>query len=221
MVEFDNAGFAYGATEVLRDASLTVEPGAFCVVHGRPGAGKTTLVRLLRGELAPSAGDVRVLGRPVPFGNRSALARLRRRIGFIESRNRFLNHLPLGENVAAALLAEGGGAGRRDDIAALLAWVGLAGRAGELPCGLSSDESRRAALARALINGPDLVLADEPTGGLSDEEALDLMGYFVELNAMGTTVLLATANADLAEHLLSLRPAQVAQLSHKRLEALG
>lgn len=219
MVEFDNAGFAFGAKEVLRGASLRVEQGSFCAVYGPTAAGKTTLMRLLRGEIAPTAGEVRVFGHPVPAGDRHRLAGLRRRVALVESRNRFLNHLTVGENVAAALLAGGAGAGRQQDISALLTWVGLGGRMGDLPCALTADESRRAALARALINSPELLLADEPAYGLSAEEALDLVAYFAEVNAMGTTVVFATSDAALAEHLLALRPVQVAYLAAGRLEA--
>ncbi len=222
MVEFEHAGFSYGATEVLRDVTFSVDEGAFCVVYGRPGAGKTTLLRLCRGEIASEAGEVRVLGRTVRARDRKAVAALRRRIGFIGRHNRFLDHLTLAENLAVPLIADGGRPeARGEDLAALLTWVGLEGRATAYPPGLSPVEARRAALARAVINSPELILADEPAGGLAGKAALDLVSLILDLHAMGTTVLLTSSDSDVVEHLIATRPMQVGHLEGGRLEAVA
>lgn len=219
MVEFEHAGFSYKATEVLRDISFSVKEGAFCVIYGRSGAGKTTLLRLCRGEIGPDVGEVRVLGRPVLVRDRGAVAGLRRRIGFIGHRNRFLEHLTLAENLAVPLIASGERPdGRGEDLAALLAWVGLEDHAAAYPAHLSPVEARRAALARAVISSPELIIADEPVGGLSGEAAFDIMSLILDLHAMGTTVLLASNDSDLVEHLLAIRPMQVGHLEGGRLE---
>jgi cell division transport system ATP-binding protein len=197
VVEFESVAFAYGPVEVLRDVSFAVAPGAFCVVYGEAGAGKTTLLRLARGEIAPTAGVVRVLGAPVPAADRAAVAALRRRIGVL-AEDGFLDHLSLRDNLAAPLAAEGTLARRAADVDALIAWLGLARRAEDPPARLTEAERRRAALGRALINGAELILADEPTRTLGEEEGEDILRRLVELNGMGRTVLALTGRTGVA-----------------------
>lgn len=221
LVEFEHAGFSYGGTEVLRDVTFSVQEGAFCVVFGRPGAGKSTLLRLCRAEVAPDCGMVRVLGWPVQIRDRRGVSRLRQRIGLIRRDNRFLDHLTLAENLAVPMLANGSRPEERgEDMAALLAWVGLDGHAAEFPCNLTPAEARRAAVARAVISGPELIIADEPVAGLSGEEALEVMSLILELHGMGMTVLLASSDGDLVQDLIAARSVQVAHLENGRLEVV-
>jgi cell division transport system ATP-binding protein len=199
LIEFQEAGYAAGAAEILRDVTFAVEPGALCVLMGGPGAGKTTVLRLCLGEIAPSSGQVLAFGAPVPVGNRTALARLRRRIGLIERDPVFLDHASVRDNAAAPLVAAGIDPEERGrDIDELLAWTGIAAMAAARPCALDAAARRRLALARAVVGGAEVILADDPTAGLAPEPARSLVRHLDELNAMGRTLLVATADAETA-----------------------
>lgn len=201
MIEFHEVGFAYnghGERPVLRDVSLALPPGSFTLLAGQSGAGKTTLMRLACLDLAPDSGAVLFHGRAVPPRDRDAVADLRRGIGVVAQEARFLDHLPLIDNIALPLRVAGLDVTERaDDIAALLDWVDLAGRVHAMPRELSGGERQRAALARAVILSPDVILADEPTAALDWDMALRLLTLLVELNRMGKTVLIATHDANL------------------------
>ncbi|HET9068965.1 MAG TPA: ATP-binding cassette domain-containing protein [Amaricoccus sp.] len=200
MIEFDEAGFSYGRRTVLAGVSLALVPGGFHFLVAPSGAGKTTLLRLCYLDLAPTVGEVRHFGRRIRPRDRSAIASLRRSVGVVEQDCHLLEHLPLAENVALPLSVSGiPPEERADDVAALLAWVELAHRARALPRELSGGERRRAALARAVILSPELILADEPTGGVDRTTARGLMTLLADLNRMGKTVLVATHDAGLAE----------------------
>jgi cell division transport system ATP-binding protein len=199
LIEFQEAGYAAGAAEILRDVTFAVGPGALCVLMGGPGAGKTTVLRLCLGEIAPSSGQVLAFGAPVPVGNRTALARLRRRIGLIERDPVFLDHASVRDNAAAPLVAAGIDPEERGrDIDELLAWTGIAAMAAARPCALDAAARRRLALARAVVGGAEVILADDPTAGLAPEPARSLVRHLDELNAMGRTLLVATADAETA-----------------------
>jgi cell division transport system ATP-binding protein len=199
LIEFEEAGFSYGARTVLGGVTLSLAPGGFHFLIGPSGAGKTTLMRLCYLDLMPTVGSVRHFGRRLGALDRNAIASLRRSVGVVQEDCQFIEHLSLAENVALPLLVSGVAPEERaDDVAALLAWVELGHRARALPGTLSRGERRRAALARAVILNPEVILADEPTGGLDRTTARGLMTLLGELNRMGKTVLVATHDANLA-----------------------
>jgi cell division transport system ATP-binding protein len=199
MVRFENVGLRYGmGPEVLRDISFTIEAGSFRFLTGPSGAGKTSLLRLLFLALKPTRGLITLLGRDVATLPRRELPTLRRRIGVVFQEFRLLDHLTTFENVALPLRVAGERLSRdRDDVMELLQWVGLADQASAYPPVLSGGEKQRAAIARAVIGKPELLLADEPTGNVDPVLALRLMRLLVELNRFGTTVVIATHDTNL------------------------
>jgi cell division transport system ATP-binding protein len=196
VIAFDGVGYSYGGAALFTDVTLTLSPGSFHFLTGPSGAGKTTVLKLVYAELLPTQGRLTVFGEELRGLGRDAVARLRRRIGVIHQDCQFLDHLPVAANVALPLTV----AGRAPEIADLedlLAWVGLRPLADALPPSLSGGERQRAAVARAVITAPDIVLADEPTGNVDWEMSLRLLALFVELNRMGKTVLVATHDMNL------------------------
>jgi cell division transport system ATP-binding protein len=219
VIEFEDAGFSYGRTPVLEALNLTLEPGSFTFLLGPSGAGKTTLLRLCTLELSPTVGQVTHFGRRLREGDRDAIAGLRRTIGVVHQDCDFLDHLSLAENVALPLRAGGAAPGdREEDIDALLQWVDLGGRAGVRPPELTSGERQRAALARAVILSPELILADEPTGSIDWEMALRLLTLLVELNQMGKAVLVATHDPNLIKATEERMAVRVLRLHRGRVE---
>jgi cell division transport system ATP-binding protein len=193
VIDFDGAGFSYGARRVLRSVSLTLEPGSFHFLTGRSGAGKTTLLKLVYLALTPTEGDVRVFGATTSGMRRADTAAARRRMGLVLQDSDLLEHMNLFDNIALPLRVAGQDpAARAADVAALAGWVGLGERLDALPRELSSGERQRAAVARAIVAAPSLVIADEPTGDVDEEAAGRILELFLELNRNGTTVLIAT-----------------------------
>jgi cell division transport system ATP-binding protein len=219
VVELDDVGFSFGRTPVLRGTTLTLAPGSLTVLVGVSGAGKTTLLRLCYLDLAPTEGRVRLFGRPVARRSRKATAPLRQAIGVLPQDRRMLEHLPLIDNVALPLRISGAAPeGRADDLRALLEWVGLANRADALPAELSGGERGRAALARAVILSPEIILADEPAQGADRESADALAALLIELHRMGKTVLVATHDRTLARSIAVRASARLLTLADGRLE---
>ena len=193
MIEFEAARFAYGPRAVLSGATVTLEPGSLHFLTGRSGAGKTTFLRLIHLALTPDAGAVRVFGADTRALDRAARAALRRRMGLVLQDCDLLDHMSLHDNIALPLRVAGADLGARaGDVAALARWVGLGDRLEALPRELSSGERQRAAVARAVVAAPELVLADEPTGDVDEEAAGRILDLFLELNRNGATVLVAT-----------------------------
>ncbi len=194
MIRFENVGLRYGVgPEILRDLSFDIAPKSFQFLTGPSGAGKTTLIRLLFLTLKPTRGLISVFGQEVARLDRSELPALRRRIGVVFQDFRLLDHLTTFENVALPLRVLGREeSAYRADVVDLLRWVGLGDRMHALPAILSGGEKQRAAIARALITRPEMLLADEPTGNVDPPLAARLMRLFVELNRLGTSVLIAT-----------------------------
>ncbi|MCE1235625.1 MAG: cell division ATP-binding protein FtsE [Hyphomicrobiales bacterium] len=194
MIEFENVGLRYGTgPEVLRDLTFAIEPRSFQFLTGPSGAGKTSLIRLLFMSLKPTRGLIRVFGRDTSQVGRADLPGLRRRIGVVFQDFRLLDHLTTYENVALPLRVSGRAeASYRADVVDLLEWVGLGERMHAMPPVLSGGEKQRAAIARALITRPEILLADEPTGNVDPPLARRLLRLFVELNRLGTSVLIAT-----------------------------
>ena len=194
MVRFENVGLRYGiGPEVLRDLNFQIEPHSFQFLTGPSGAGKTTLLRLLFLSLRPTRGLITVFDHDVATVSSDTLATLRRRIGIVFQDFRLLDHMTTYENVALPFRVMGKDeAGYRNEVVELLHWVGLGDRVGALPPVLSGGEKQRAAIARAVIARPQLLLADEPTGNVDPSLAQRLLRLFVELNKSGTSVIIAT-----------------------------
>ncbi|MFZ1773168.1 MAG: cell division ATP-binding protein FtsE [Rhizobiaceae bacterium] len=194
MIRFENVGLRYGmGAETLRDISFHIEKQSFQFLTGPSGAGKTTLLRLLFMSLKPTRGLITVFGKDRALLARAELPLLRRRIGVVFQDFRLLDHMTTYENVALPLRVRGKDeASYRADVIDLLNWVGLGERMHVLPPVLSGGEKQRAAIARALIEQPEVLLADEPTGNVDPPLARRLLILFKELNRLGTAVIIAT-----------------------------
>ncbi|MBO6633209.1 cell division ATP-binding protein FtsE [Parvibaculum sp.] len=201
MIRFENVGMRYGmGPEVLRDVSFHLAPASFHFLTGPSGAGKTSLLKLMFLANRPSRGLITMFGEDIATLPRTELPPLRRRIGVVFQEFRMLDHLTTYENVALPLKIQGRKEeSYRDDVEELLAWVGLGERMNAKPPTLSGGEKQRAAIARAVVAQPDLLLADEPTGNVDPEMGQRLLRLFVELNRLGTCVLIATHDRALVE----------------------
>ncbi len=201
MFRFENVGLRYGmGPEILRDISLHIPERSFQFLTGPSGAGKTTLLRLLFLALKPTRGLITVFGKDRALITRRELPLLRRRIGVVFQDFRLLDHMTTYENVALPLRIRGREEiSYRNDVIDLLKWVGLGERMNVLPPVLSGGEKQRAAIARALIEQPEILLADEPTGNVDPPLARRLLRLFIELNRLGTAVVIATHDLQLME----------------------
>ncbi|MEO0938196.1 MAG: ATP-binding cassette domain-containing protein [Pseudomonadota bacterium] len=222
MIELDNVAYSYGGGELLSDVSLKLAAGSFHFLTGPSGAGKTTLLKLCYGALLPTAGYVRLFGADVRSLSRDDIAVVRRRVGVVHQDVQFLDHLPVADNVALPLTVSGRGADiAGSDLDDLLGWVGLTPRAAALPPELSGGERQRAALARAVILSPDVLLADEPTGNVDWEMSQRLLTLLVELNRMGKTVLIATHDLSLIRAAKAQVQARVLRIANRRIQLAG
>jgi cell division transport system ATP-binding protein len=203
VIRFDNVGLRYGSgPEILRDVTFHVLPGSFHFLTGPSGAGKTSLLRLLFMSLKATRGLIFVFGENVADLPQSGRAALRRRIGIVFQDFRLLDHLTTWENVALPLRVTGKKeSDYAEDVTDLLRWVGLGDRIHAYPEVLSGGEKQRAAIARAVIGRPELLLADEPTGNVDPAIGNRLLRLFVELNRLGTSVIIATHDYALMEQL--------------------
>jgi cell division transport system ATP-binding protein len=194
VVRFENVGLRYGlGPEVLRDLTFRIDPHSFQFLTGPSGAGKTSLMRMLFLSLRPTRGLITLFGHDVATLGKDAFASLRRRIGVVFQDFRLLDHMTTYENVALPFRVVGRSEDSyRDQVIELLDWVGLGERMWAYPPILSGGEKQRAAIARAVIARPQLLLADEPTGNVDPNHAQRLLRLFVELNKSGTAVLIAT-----------------------------
>jgi len=201
VVRFENVGLRYGlGPEVLRDLNLTVAPHSFQFLTGPSGAGKTSLLRLMFMSLRPTRGLLNIFGHDVSIINKDVVASLRQRIGIVLQDFRLLDHMTTYENVALPLRVKGLSESRyRNEVVDLLRWVGLGERMDALPPILSGGEKQRAAIARAVITRPQLLLADEPTGNVDPALARRLLRLFIELNKSGTAIIIATHDITLMD----------------------
>jgi cell division transport system ATP-binding protein len=201
VVRFENVGLRYGVgPEVLRDLTFSIDPHSFQFLTGPSGAGKTSLLRLLFLSLRPTRGLITLFDQDVATVDKDSLAVLRRRIGVVFQDFRLLDHLTTYENVALPLRVLGREEGSyRPEVEELLHWVGLGDRMAALPPVLSGGEKQRAAIARAVIARPQLLLADEPTGNVDPNLAKRLLRLFVELNKSGTSIVIATHDIGLMD----------------------
>ncbi|WP_108484949.1 cell division ATP-binding protein FtsE [Oceaniglobus ichthyenteri] len=222
MIELNEVSYSYGGDALLSDISLRLAPGSFHFLTGPSGAGKSTLLKLCYMELMATHGTVTIFGRPAHEISRDGVASVRRRVGIVHQDCQFLDHLPLLENVALPLTVSGQSTeANMAEMQDLLAWVGLAAKMRSLPPELSGGERQRAALARAVVMSPDVILADEPTGNLDWEMSLRLLTLLVELNRMGKAILVATHDLNLIRHAKAQVAARVLRIKDRRLQLAG
>lgn len=195
MIDFSDVGLRYGnGPEILSDLTFSIEPGSFHFLTGPSGSGKTSLLRLLLLSLKPSRGKVTMFNEDVGKLDQDSLLQMRRHIGIVFQEFRLLDHLTTFENVALPLRVLGQPESEyRPNVTELLEWVGLGERMHALPTVLSGGEKQRAAIARAVIARPKILLADEPTGNVDPDLSSRLVHLFAELNrTLGMTIILAT-----------------------------
>ena len=222
MIELENVAYNYGGGELLSEISLKLQPGSFHFLTGPSGAGKTTLLKLCYGALVPTSGFVRLFDRDVRELERDDIALARRRVGVVHQDCQFLDHLTVADNIALPLMVAG-----RDLLAEganlkeLTNWVGLTARSGAYPPELSGGERQRAALARAVIMSPDVIVADEPTGNIDWDMSQRLLRLLVELNRMGKTIMIATHDLALIRAAKTHVQARVLRISNRRLQLAG
>jgi cell division transport system ATP-binding protein len=194
VIRFENVGLRYGlGPEVLRDLNFGIDSHSFQFLTGPSGAGKTSLLRLMLLSLPPTRGLISMFDHDTATLSKDDRANVRRRIGIVFQDFRLLDHLTTYENVALPLRVLGREeADYRSEVIELLQWVGLGERMGALPPVLSGGEKQRAAIARAVIARPQLLLADEPTGNVDPNLGQRLLRLFIELNKTGTAVVIAT-----------------------------
>lgn len=203
IVELENVRLSYdGSKDVLAGANLVLREGDFRFLTGASGAGKTTLLKLIYLAHRANGGRVRVFGQDLATARPQDLPVLRRRIGVVFQEFRLLDHLTAFENVALPMRVQGvKEMAYRSDVIELLSWVGLAHRIEARPPQLSGGEKQRVALARALVSKPDLILADEPTGNVDPDMGAKIMQLLIELNRLGTAVVVATHDLGLVKRL--------------------
>jgi cell division transport system ATP-binding protein len=194
VIRFENVGLRYGfGAEVLRDLSFQIDSHSFQFLTGPSGAGKTSLLRLLFLSLKPTRGLISMFDRDTATLSKDDRSTLRRRIGIVFQDFRLLDHLTTYENVSLPFRVMGKDeSSYRSEVIELLQWVGLGERMDALPPVLSGGEKQRAAIARAVIARPQLLLADEPTGNVDPNLGQRLLRLFIELYRFGTSVVIAT-----------------------------
>jgi cell division transport system ATP-binding protein len=198
VIRFSRVSKDYPKGAALRDVSLHVAKGEFVFLTGHSGAGKSTILKLVYGEIHPTSGDVRVSGFNIAELSQRERPRLRRRLGIVFQDFRLLDDRTAEENVAFALEVTGS---RSEPIPSkvmrVLTQVGLAAKAHAYPQELSGGEQQRVAIARALVNDPAILIADEPTGNLDERATRGVFQLIREINASGTCVVMATHDLDL------------------------
>jgi len=199
VVRFDDVSMRYErGPDVLRDLTFSLAPGSFHFVTGSSGAGKSSLLKLIYLAATPTKGMVHLFGQDTTRLTSKSRPPLRRRIGVVFQDLMLLDHLSTFDNAAVPLRIGGHNpAEYRADVAELLSWVGLGERMHAMPATLAGGEKQRLAIARAVVNRPEILLADEPTGNVDHEMALRIFRLFVELNRLGTTVVIATHDPSL------------------------
>lgn len=195
MITFDAVSLRYPNRDVpaLRDISFNVSPGEFVFLTGASGSGKSSILRLMLAEYRPTSGKVVVDGVNIKTLKNRRVPKYRRQIGMVFQDFRLLPKKTVAENVAFALQVTGASAKRiREKVPQTLEMVGLSGFGKRMPSELSGGEQQRVCLARAIVNEPTLLLADEPTGNLDPEISMEIVKLFVEIGKRGTTIVMAT-----------------------------
>lgn len=219
MIETSHLSKLYGrGIYALRDLTITIDKGEFLFLTGASGAGKTTLLRLLLRQELPSEGDLRVGGHRLAEMSPPAVQAYRRSLGFVFQDFRLIPRMTVFQNVAFVMRVLGLPAEvQQRKTFQMLKYVGLQHRMNAMPAELSGGEQQRIAIARALVNEPQLVLADEPTGNLDPDLSVEIMNLFREINARGTTVVVATHDKELIKRV----GRRVLTLDHGRVVEVG
>ncbi|MFY0692835.1 MAG: ATP-binding cassette domain-containing protein [Paracoccaceae bacterium] len=222
MIELERVSYKYGGDDLLNEISLKIEPGSFHFLTGPSGAGKSTLLKLCYMELMPSGGQLRIFDKDVQALSRDEIALTRRRIGVVHQDCQFIDHLSVIENIALPLTVSGRNvAQEQKNLSDLVAWVGLGDRQTATPPELSGGERQRMALARAIIMGPDIILADEPTGNVDWEMSDRLLSLLIELNRMGKSIFIATHDLNLIRSAKSKISARILRIANHTLHSAG
>lgn len=201
MIKFRNVSKTYEkGIKAVKNLSLTINDGEFVFIAGRSGSGKSTVIRLITGELRPTEGLIEVNGTNLSRVKKRELPQYRRHLGIVFQDFRLLNDRNVYENVAFAQRVIGkSGAEARENVTRILKLVGLSSKYKSMPEELSGGEQQRTAIARALVNDPDILLADEPTGNLDEANSRDIMDLLLEINRRGTTVVVITHSREAIE----------------------
>ncbi len=203
MIEIKNVSKTYkNGVHALRNINLTIGDGEFCFIVGRSGSGKSTLVRLLTKELEPTEGEILVNELNLRHMKRRHVPKYRRRLGVVFQDFRLLEDRSVYENVAfAELIAGRSTAEIRKDVPEILEKIGLGEKGTSFPRELSGGEQQRTAIARALINRPEILIADEPTGNLDHENAVGIMQLLESIHQQGTTVIVITHDLEMVRRM--------------------
>ena len=202
MIEFNNVKKSYSVgTKALRGVSMQIEDGEFCFLVGPSGSGKSTIIKLITGELKPTSGSVHVNGYSLERIRRREVPYLRRTVGVVFQDFRLIEKMTVYENVAFAMRVVGAKDKEiRSRVPYVLNLVGLETKSRRHPGELSGGEQQRLAIARALVNNPSTIIADEPTGNLDPDRSLEIMTLLQKINELGTTMLVVTHEQNLVEH---------------------
>ena len=203
MIQIYGASMRYKADiEVLQNVNMSVDKAEFAFLVGPSGAGKTTVLRLLYHELVPTEGQIIVAGQNLSQIKSAQLPYFRRKLGVVFQDFKLLPNKTVAQNIAFSMRVTGARRSQiRRNVDRVLEWTSLDHRRDALPEDISGGEQQRASIARAMVNDPLIILADEPTGNLDPELSLEIMGLFERLNRQGTTVLVATHDIGLVRHL--------------------
>ena len=210
MIEFTDVVKTYDiGNQALRGVSLQIEDGEFAFLVGPSGSGKSTIIKLITGELKPTSGSVHVNGYSLERIRKKEIPYLRRTVGVVFQDFRLIDNMTVYENVAFAMRVIGASEKEiRERVPYVLELVGLENKSGRHPGELSGGEQQRLAIARALVNNPSTIIADEPTGNLDPARSLEIMTLLQEINNLGTTLLVVTHEMDLvqrfAKHVIAI-----------------
>lgn len=217
MIEFNNVSMTYpNGTDALKNVSLKVDKGEFVYIVGASGAGKSTFLKLIMAEEKPTSGDIKVNGKKLSTLSEKEIPYLRRTMGIVFQDFRLIENMTVFDNVAFAMRIVG--AKEKDikkQVPIFLNMVGLKHKAKSYPNELSGGEKQRVGLARALVNRPSMIIADEPTGNIDPAMSYEMLGMLTEINKRGTTVVMVTH-----EHILVREfPHRIVEINNGRVVA--
>ena len=201
MIEFTDVVKSYDqGNNALNGVTMQIEDGEFCFLVGPSGSGKSTIIKLITGELKPTSGTVHVNGYSLERIRKREIPYLRRTVGVVFQDFRLINKMTVYENVAFAMRVIGSKEKEiRERVPYVLDLVGLSDKEKRHPSELSGGEQQRLAIARALVNNPSMIIADEPTGNLDPQMSFEIMSLLEEINNLGTTMLVVTHAQNLVE----------------------